>query len=107
VPRKSDSRVAMLADAAVPASTAAVQPPQPQKDRLPDGSEFHARWDATTKRWSGVLDIPLDPANPHLTKRFEAESGALTKLCYKLDDRYRAFLAAVSKAAGESVLPGA
>lgn len=81
------------------------------KSRLPDLSLFEAVYDAETKRWSGSLRVPHQgsgPAGPSVTiiqvpegaddVMFTAEASALVKLCFKLDDLYRAWL--IAKSAG-------
>lgn len=64
---------------------------KPDKDshRLPDGAEFQAVYDATTKRWKGSLYFgPVD----HRVVLTD-DSGAVMKLLGKLDTQYRAWVA--------------
>lgn len=57
--------------------------PIPGKGRLPDGARFEARWDAKAKLWHGTITVDDFVAI--------AVHTSLTRVCYMLDDLYRAF----------------
>lgn len=80
-------------------------PPQANKkkfqtnERLPDGSKFEVRYDATEVRWSGTLTIP-DERGPRV---FRGNWRALFGLLIHLDCQYRACLKRqVDKEAGHA-----
>lgn len=59
-----------------------------KKGRLPDGSTFHANWDASQGLWSGRLAVTTEGG----MQAFDGKSDGLFKLLSQLDDQYRATL---------------
>jgi len=62
---------------------------RPQTSRLPDGSQFEVRYDATKEQWTGTLTIPSPEGVPAL---FTGSCSGLFRLLGNLDKLYRATL---------------
>lgn len=61
---------------------------QVARGRLPDGSEFQARYDARARRWAGTLRVSVNGE----AKVFEESASGVWSLMGKLDARYREWL---------------
>ena len=71
---------------------------QPTKARLPDGSRFDGLvWHEATLLWTGTLTVPAAGGGEPAV--FTASAGGVYRLLNKLDDLYRASLAASDPAA--------
>jgi len=55
--------------------------------RLPDGSRFEVRYDASAERWSGSLTVPTAGGEP---ATFTGSGSGLFPLLSSLDQQYRA-----------------
>lgn len=59
-----------------------------RKGRLPDGSSFDVKWDATAELWKGRLVMVLNGE----AMQFYCEHNGVFALLSKLDNQYRAVL---------------
>jgi hypothetical protein len=59
-----------------------------KNQRLPDGSEFHVKYDSGKKLWSGEL-VCFPPGDG---KTFSAEASGVFRLLSELDAKYRAWV---------------
>jgi len=67
-----------------------VQLAKPTPPRLPDGSEYHAAYDASVQQWNGTLTVPG-------VKAFVTSASSVFGLMSKLDKAYRRSLLAAKE----------
>jgi hypothetical protein len=60
-----------------------------KKGRLPHGSFFDVKWDATTMLWKGRLTMNIAPGSLQV---FYGEHSGVFQLLHLLDDMYRAYV---------------
>jgi hypothetical protein len=61
--------------------------PRSNKTRLPDGSRFEVKYDASKEQWIGTLTVPT---SGEASATFSESRSSLFKLLASLDDQYRA-----------------
>lgn len=82
-----------------PRGPAARDRDQQKKGRLPDGSRYEVRYDATRQRRSGTLNVPI---LGYKTLTFKGEASGVFWLMAALDQQYRDWRAAATVEGGAS-----